>query len=293
MTLKYPADIDGSRDFMKFTIGDYVAPIRGAGEEYAGGYTSDYSTTPLRGETIILNMPSDIGSTFTGAWAGKNTTGLAQAALGVVRSAGAVKDDAKKMQEQLQTGILDDAGSNILKQLLGAGVEDAIRFLGDTLGSAPGLGANLGANDFLQIGTGQIINPNTELFYGGNSLRTHAYNFKLIPQSQAEASSIIQIVERFKKACLPKKESSLFGTDFKNFIKVPEVCQITFCGAGGGENENLPKYKVSAFTSVSTSYITDGQYMSFRGGEPIGINLTLTLTELKLVYNEDIGSKAR
>lgn len=286
MTLKYPADIDGSRDFMKFTIGDYVAPIRGL-----GGYTSDYreNNAPLRGDTIILNMPNDIGSTFTGAWAGKNTTGLAQAALGIASKVNR-NGTAKEMQNKLDREIIKN---NDFKDLIGAGVEDAIRFLGDTLGSAPGLGANLGANEFLQIGTGQIINPNTELFYGGNSLRTHAYNFKLIPQSQAEASSIIQIVERFKKACLPKKESSLFGKDFKNFIKVPEVCEITFCDAGGRENKNLPKYKVSAFTSVSTSYITDGQYMSFRGGEPIGINLTLTLTELKLVYNEDIGSKAR
>jgi len=33
--------------------------------------------------------------------------------------------------------------------------------------------------------------------------------------------------------------------------------------------------------------------MSFRGGEPIGINLTITLKELKLVYRDDIGTTAR
>lgn len=284
MSLRYPENINGSRDFIKFTIGEYSAPVAG------GGYIGFDKLPALRGEEIFLNMPSEIGSSFTGAWQGKNTTGLAQAALNIVKGVGDAGKKADKFQQELQQKVINDSN---LKNLLGAGVEDAIRFLGDTLGQAPGLGGNLLASDFLQIGTGTIINPNTELFYGGQTLRSHAYNFKLIPQSKSEAAQILQIVERFKKACLPKRATALFGGNFKNFIKVPDVCQVQFCDAGGGENKNLPKYGISAFTAVSTSYITDNQYMSLRDGEPIGISLSISLTELKLVFNEDIGEIAR
>lgn len=288
MTLKYPANIDGSRDFIKFTIGKYEPPVATGGASVAS-YVSDLPE--LSGDAIVLNMPSDIGSSFTGAWAGKSTTGLAQAALSGVRGLGNLAK-ASDFQNKLNT-LNTDLQGNLGTNLMGAGVEDVVKFLGDTLGQAPGLGSNLGANDFLQIASGTIINPNTELFYGGPELRTHGYSFKLIPQSKVEAENIRQIVERFQQACLPKKGTSLFGAKIRNFIPVPEVCQIQFCGAGGGENKNLPKYKTSAFTSVSASYITDGQYMSFRDGEPIGINLTITLKELKLVYRDDIGSSAR
>jgi hypothetical protein len=287
MTLKYPADIDGSRDFVKFTIGNYNPPVAG------GNYVSNLSD--LRGDTIILNMPSDIGSSFSGAWGGKNTTGLAQLALNAVKGVGEATKNGKTFRDPaaFKSQIDTKTSGDTLKNIFGAAIEDAVTFLGDTLGQAPGLGGNLTANDFLQIGTGTIINPNTELFYGGPSLRTHGYSFKLIPQSKDEAKNILEIVERFKKACLPTAGEAVFGGTYKNFIGVPEVCQIQFCGSGGGENPNLPKYKISAFTAVSTSYITDGGYMSFRDGEPIGINLTLALTELKLVFRDDIGSTAR
>lgn len=283
MTLKYPLNIDGSRDYVKFTIGEYVPPISG------GSYVSDF-TQELRGETILLNMPSDLGSSFSGAWGGKNTTGLAQLALGIVRGIGKATGNGIFDPKQFKDIKTDATGLG--RTVAGAAIEDAVTFLGDTLGQAPGLGGNLTANDFLQVGTGTIINPNTELFYGGPSLRTHGYSFKLIPQSKDEAAQILQIVDAFKKACLPSQGQAVFGSNYKNFIKVPNVCKVQFCDSRG-ENPNLPKYKISAFTAVSTSYITDGGYMSFRDGEPIGINLTVSLTELKLVFRDDIGSTAR
>jgi hypothetical protein len=43
---------------------------------------------------------------------------------------------------------------------------------------------------------------------------------------------------------------------------------------------------------VDVDYITEGQYMTFSDGHPIGINLTVELTELKLVFSEEIKSGA-
>jgi len=141
MALRYPADINGSRDFVKFTIGDYDPPVATGGAE-AASYVSNLPN--LSGDTIVLNMPSDIGSSFTGAWAGKSTTGLAQAALSGVRGLGnlATGSEFQNKLNSLNTDLQGNVGTN----LMGAGVEDVVKFLGDTLGKAPGLGSNLGAN---------------------------------------------------------------------------------------------------------------------------------------------------
>jgi hypothetical protein len=167
--------------------------------------------------------------------------------------------------------------------------EDILKFLGDEFAKLPGLGANLGANDILQLTAGTIINPNTELLYSGSSLRTHGYTFKLIPQTKSEAQNVIKIVEIFKKACAPKSKAALFAGNFRNFIGVPDICRISFMG-DGGENPYLPRYKPSAITSVSVNYVTDGGYISFREGEPLGVSLTVSLMELKLIYDDEIGS---
>lgn len=288
MTLKYPEFIDGSTDYMMFEFGEYKSSTQQPAQgESRTAYSLIQPFTKI-GEVVALNMPSDIGTSFTGAWSGKNTTSLAQAALGQVAGISGFLNtgDFKKIADQ--TAILKNPGESIGNTLKAFG-DDGIRYLAQSFSSLPGLGANLSENDILQLTSGTILNPNTELLYGGNSLRTHSYTFKMIPQSKNEAQAILDIVKRFREACLPKTKSAIFGTEGRNFIAIPEICQVKFMrGNGKGENEFLPKYKPSGITSVNISYVTDGSYMSFNDGKPTGIQLTVSLTELKLVFRDDL-----
>jgi hypothetical protein len=155
------------------------------------------------------------------------------------------------------------------------------------------MGANLTSTDFLQLTTESITNPNTELLYSGAGLRQHGYSFKMVPRSDTEADMILKIVERFKKACAPKQNSAVFGNAFRNFIGIPDLCKVTFIGSGGGENPHLPKYKTSGITSVNVGYVTENQYVSYTDGKPLGVTLTVALTETKLVFSEEIGTVVR
>jgi hypothetical protein len=139
--------------------------------------------------------------------------------------------------------------------------------------------------------SGFIINPNTELLYQGTSLRKHGYRFKMIAQSEKEAKDILAIANIFKRCAAPKGADQKFlGLTNRNFIGIPDVCQITFHKAReSGEHPYLPRYKVSAITSVEVDYITEGQYMTFDDGRPIGINLSIAFTELKLLFADEIG----
>lgn len=288
--VSYPADLGSgdTRDYIKFEFGNYTAP-------YAGGsqtYSSSYDFTPNNKDSIYLYMPNDINSSFGGKWAGADLTGLAAFALGTVSPT--VNKMAKGDFKGAATSI-----SNLLKpETLKTGAvsggmavaEDAIKELANSFGKLPGLGANLNYNNVLQLSAGVIVNPNTELMYGGPSgLRQFGYSFKLIPQSKQEASNIIKIVETFKKACAPKKKTvTVGGVEANNFIGIPDICRVSLMG-NRGENPYLPRYKPSAITSVTVNYVTDGQFGAFRDGEPIGVNLTVSFTELKLIYEDEIG----
>lgn len=290
--LVYPEKIENCKDYIKFQFKEYDSPYKGGASGNAAG--QDYFATnelTNTGPVIYLPMPDEIGSSFQGNWGGKDITGLAQLALGTVgKAAGGI---ITGKAQQIVGGIGNLFTVDALKSAGGGLAADALETLGAKVNEAPGLGGNLTTNDILQLTTGSIINPNTELLYSGTGLRTHGYSFKMIPQSKSEATTILKIVNEFKKACAPKQKSAALGGLTKNFIGLPDLCEVTFIG-GSTENTNLPKYKPSAITSVQVNYVTDGKYVSFTGGEPIGVSLTVAFMETKLVFREDIeNNRAR
>ena len=288
--LAYPENV-GTQDYVKVEFGDYIAPIKGGAK--VGGATSTFYNTTVAftaKDSLYLNMPSDLGSNFGGQWGGKDITALA--GFAVEKVAAPVTNLVTGKPGDAMTSLTSVFTGDTFVKGAGALGEDVLKALGEKFTSLPGLGANLNTNDILALSSGTIINPNTELLYGGTGLRSHGYTFKMIPQSKKEAGDIIKIVDRFKQACAPKKSSqSVGGVKVTNFIGLPDIVRIGFYN-NNGENIYLPRYKESALTSVSVDYITDGQYVGLRDGEPIGVSLTIALTELKLIFSDDIGPGA-
>lgn len=290
--LVYPEKIQDSTDYIKFEFGVYSSPFRGGSPGASVAYQSELLGFTPSGPAVYLPMPNDIQSSFAGNWGGKDLTSVAQVALATVGQTagnfltGNTKDSV--------TGFGNLFTGQGVKNAVGAATTDILTTLANMMASAPGLGANLTTNDILQLSAESIINPNTELLYSGTGLRQHGYTFKMIPQSKEEANSVIEIVERFKLACVPKEKAAAFGGAFKNFIGIPDLCKVSFIGSGGGENKYLPKYKTSAITSVNVNYVTDGQFVAYREGHPLGVVLTVSFTETKLVFDTDLtGGKAR
>lgn len=281
--LVYPESIRTSGDYIQFQFGEYKSPFKG------GNSTAQYQPTLKNftpsGESIFLYLPQEIASNFGGNWGGKDVTGLAQYALSTAGSAGG--SIAKGKFKEGMDELMKAAKPENLKGATGGALADFLTALGNGFSGLPGLGSNLSANDVLQLTTENIVNPNTELLYGGSSLRTHGYSFKMIAQSSKEADDIFKIVDRFKKACAPKSKNTIAG-EFRNFIGIPDLCQVTYC-IQGEESKYLPKYKVSGITSVSVNYVTEGQFLAYEDGKPLGVVLTVALTETKLIFSEEIG----
>jgi len=296
MALRYPEDIEKSSDYIQFDFYEYKSPINNP----AGGFNTSYQTnldaaskTKIPGKTIILNMPSDVGTNFNGRWGGATTTSLAQAALGTIGAPIATAMKGGGVQS-VQNTISTLTNQQTYKNALKAAGDDIIKELANSFAKLPGLGS-LQPNDVLQLTTSSILNPNTELLYSGFDLRQHGYTFKMIPRTRGEAQNVLDIVKQFKEACLPDFAKGIFGTSGKNFISIPNLCQVTFHSVINGrmnENPHLPKYKLSGITGVNVSYVTDGNYMSFSDGKPIGVQLTVSFTEAKLVFKDEISNNS-
>jgi len=290
MALRYPKDDISSEYYIRFQFYKYEPPYSGdVAVTFRATQNTNASVELQRSsgsQDIYLPMPADIGSQYVGQWGGQDISTATSGILGTMgQAAGFTK-----------SGVSIDTLSNAFKNpnitaagVAGAGIEAAFVAAKEFLNKTPLIGANLTTNNLLALGTRAILNPNTELLYNGTDLRTHGYKFKLVPNSSGEATEIKKIVETFKKAALPKREASVFGIDARNFIGIPDVCKVEFIKKGGRNNVNLPKYKLSAISNVDVNYITDGQYIEYEDGFPLGIELTLAFKELKLLFSEDIG----
>lgn len=286
--LKYPENIDGSSDYIKFKFFKYKAPYsNGAISDRASGVGYNRSATDLTSsglDDIVITMPSDIASSISGDWGSKSFGGLTATALGAI---GGITN-----ANQLKTGFGEFAKS-FAKSGAGGIAEDILKEVSNQVSKAPGVGSSLQLNDYLGLVSGYITNPNTELLYQGTQLRTHGYTFKMIAQSETEAIAIDSIANTFKQATAPKGSSAKFlDQEVRNFIGIPDVCRVSFHVGGNSAEEHpyLPRFKTSAITNVSVDYITEGQYATYTDGRPIGLSISVGFKELKLLFADEIGS---
>jgi len=235
------------------------------------------------GNPVIMYVPEDISTGYRANWEGKNISTLATDGLRAM----AQKGFGNKALGAVQTAA---NFANRLGPLIGAATlqEATSRLTGDTLSY----------NDIFGGISGAIMNPNTELLYGGPQLRNFTLNFKLYARHENEAKQISGIIRQFNQIMLPSMDPGVvlgFNKDDKNegirlgFIGVPKLVQVSYMH-GGKENPHLPRFKMCALTNIDTNYTPDGAYSVRYDGRPVAHTLSLSFQETKVCFAEDIAS---
>jgi hypothetical protein len=287
-TLRYPLPGEGEGgisqdgDYVLFQFYDYAPPFRdrdgiGSGIDYnqAGEYTAAAGYKP-----IMLYMPEDISSGFKANWDGKNMSNLATDSLRAAGRTGTLNKLG---------GALEGAGNLIDKAgaLAGAAAIQAA--------TSKIAGDSLSYDDIFGGISGAILNPNTELLYGGTQLRNIQLSFKLVPRHQKESVEVSKIITQFNKTLLPSKSpgNGVFKINNKGtqlgFIGVPKLVKVSFM-KGSGENTRLPRFKMCALTSSDINYTPDGTYATYLDGQPVAVGLQLSFQETKIVFSEEIAN---
>jgi len=299
-SLRYPNDPNTfqSSDYMIFDFYDYKPPFS---KDQAGGQFTynayNKSATNLGAKQltqIILYMPEDVSVSYQAEWTGKKFGNIAAGLLQGAGNAGG--GDLGKAIQSLAT----TAGGTVKRAPTQVGAAAVSAIISGITGESVSQ-----SEIFSSIG-GQILNPNTELIFGGHDLRTFTFTYKLVAYNKPESDVIQRIIQIFKSAMLPSFNPNgvtysdlIKGGEYEDggapktqeqigFIKNPLLVQPYFMHKTG-VHRYLPRFKPCTITSFDVNYTSDGVYAAYADGAPVAATITISLLETKLVYAEDIA----
>jgi len=147
------------------------------------------------------------------------------------------------------------------------------------------LGGNVSATGLISRATGSIFNPNMELLFQGVNLRSFSFTFNMVARSRREGEEIKKIIRTFKKASVPKKNST---DDAKSgvFISAPDIFQLAYM-KGNSPHPFLNKFIPAALVNMNVNYTGSNTYATYHDGTPVHITMQLDFQELNPIYFED------
>ena len=262
--LVYPTTLrQDNQDTIWFTMMEYVPKKMVDSAGGFGGNARGMSESRSIGK-VCLPIPGGINDSNNANWAsGEMNAG--QMALARIALGGIVNGFEGLAAETVST--LERVGGNkgevknaIAQQIAGAATGDN--------------------KALMQRTSGQVINPNMELLFGGPALRDFSFAFNFTARSAPEAKTILKIIRFFKQGMAPIKSTSNL------FLKSPHTFKLEY------KNENkthkaLNRFKECALKTCSLQYTPDGNYATFEDGIMTKYQMTLAFTELEPVFNND------
>ena len=273
-SLRYPKTYNDDQDFMKFTLLEYKAKKVGSGTGGTGfGFGSRTRVGP-RGEagdrtilgSVALPIPGGIRDENGANWGGKTMNELEIQTSELARAlTGASGEDAGNVAEKIvdRLGVNDGEAKTALQEAFAANA--------------------VGAQGLLARTRGAILNPNLELLFESPTLRPFSFTFDFAPRSKEEADEVIRIIRFFKQGSAPiRSESNLF-------LLAPHTFQVHYILGGDATAEHpfIGKMKECAVTKVQVDYTPQQNYSTLKGGYMTSYKLTLQMTELEPVFNDD------
>lgn len=291
---RYPKDaaMAEDTDYVLFEFYEYQAPFQGidrgattAGSSGSAAYNQSVSDQQFYTKTslnsVILYMPEDISTGYKANWSGKSFSNIGRDALTTASSL----SDGDFLRSLSNAG---NTTNTMLNQIIPNLGEKSISAVISKI-----TGEQIGNNEIFAATRGVVLNPNVELLFSGIDLRNFSLNYKLVPRNAEEAGEIKNIINCFRKAMLPTFAQSgdiPFSSEEalqNNFIRVPNVCRVSFM-KGGGLNEFVPQYKMCAITEVDVNYTPDGTYATYGDGNMVAIGLSLSFQETKLIFADEV-----
>ena len=282
--MRYPTDmIDSSMDYFKIEILKNIKQGGGFGSisNLAGGtdgaratQISDQYANEGASKTIILPIPGNIQDNNGAQWGENKLNDFAAASLGIVGSV--VESDnlkdipgnvTKKMNE-LQSGGGGSDVANYAKMVAATTAVNA-------------LGANVTIGGLLARSSGQVINQNLEMVFGGVTIRSFNFGWDLVPRSREEAYVVKSIIKSLKIHSAAKLDNDGMG-----FLNAPDIFRIGYY-KGGKPHPFLNRFKTCALTNMSVNYTGSGTYATYDDGTPVHMKLDISFKELNPIYRED------
>ena len=237
-----------------------------AGEAFKNVYKS-WRPKKYLGDTIVLYMTPGISIADSVSYH-EDTRKLASMLEGIVEKGVGTYLNEQSASDVATLGVSAAAwiggivadkagGGNVAGTIFGASVADAIK------GEA-------------EILRGKTVNPNEYLRFKSTPLRNFNFEFKFLPDTPDESDECRDIIKSFRSNMHAHKESDIT-------IQVPSTCIVSFHGIK--DMIQLPPLVV---TTCTTSYSPTVQ-ARFKGTkQPVEMNVSLGLQEIRPIYDTDV-----
>ena len=227
---------------------------------------------------IELPIPQEVSDSNTVTW-GEDQMNIFQLA-GITAASRALDDASGTFQQALdfiQKGIkfdgFDEGTQNAIRNAISGKAIDA-------------LGGNVNMSSVIARTTGQVLNSNLELLFGGVNLRSFPFSVTFTPRYYEEMLEVKQIIRQLKSSMNAKGKTMSAGSASGAFLKSPDVFSLRYLH-NGQDHPFLNTFKLCALTGLNVNYTNAGTYASYEGGTPVNIRMNMTFKELNPIYNED------
>jgi hypothetical protein len=144
--------------------------------------------------------------------------------------------------------------------------------------AAQAMGGGQMASDLLSaagsaagVGAGKALNPMMFMMFQRPAYKEHVLSWTLASSNKRDSDELKDIINAFKKACLPTLEAGGL------LLGYPNIATIRF-----KPDKYLFKFKPCAIISVQVDYSGAGMPSFFKSDAPTVVNLTVMLKEIQL-----------
>jgi hypothetical protein len=135
--------------------------------------------------------------------------------------------------------------------------------------------------DIYQKSKSIAVNPNTTTSFQNMNIRSFVFNFKLVPDNQADSSTIKNIQNFFRELMY----ADTAGQGY--LLSYPAKWKIQFKNHLGDRNPFYPQIFESYLTNFQTSFNGSG-HLHHRDDAPTEVDISLTFQETRVLTQDDI-----
>lgn len=165
-----------------------------------------------------------------------------------------------------------------IREAIAKGSQTDVSYQGIKSGIATGIALNPLAGDgplpsAARVSKGILPNPHTVSTFEGMRLKTFNLSWRLAPKSEAESTTLQNIINFIKVSMHPQEAFASFALNY------PKVFRVTFTGA-----KDMPTIRHSFVTNFQINPYGSGQAAFFRSGYPTSYEINMELQELETLY---------
>lgn len=246
------------------------------------GHTSDGKVTVNKTATIRLPLPGNLASGLSQQFEDYSSV----FAKLVKANNGNVPTDDTGIMDQLTT-LMNQSGDGFAHDLGAIAGMAAIFGIGSGQGVGGALTASLDESlKFIRVAGGFTVNPMQQTSYIGSNMRTHSFEFNMIPKNQLEAIACKQIIETLQYCSIGEKRTEIGGI----LMNFPSVWNVEFLNHNGKPINGMLMIPDSFLSDVNVTYSPSrAGFTVTRDNDPFAYVLNLTFKECQNLVRDDLS----